>query len=442
MFHKLQQFLFKPVDNSPIILFRIFFGLLIVFEVIGAILTGWVKETFIEPQHHIPFMGFAWISLPSNEAFVYSYYGLMAVAGILIMLGAWYRGATLAFAFMWWGSYLMQKVHYNNHYYLLILLTFFMAAIPANRYAAWDVKRNPGLKRYTCPQWCIAIFVIQTGIVFTFAAIAKIYPDWLDGKPISLWFSMKTNYPVIGPLFKAEWFKFLIIYGGIAFDLFITPLLLWRRTRTAAFILCIIFNLFNSITFQIGGFPYLMIALTIFFFPPEVIRKRFFKKKPAADTQLQTFSPHRPKLVLTTLMIYFVIQIVLPLRHLLIPGAVLWTEEGHRMAWQMMLRTKTGDVSFHGKIPETGEHITIHLHNHFTTLQRRQIAKQPDMIWQTAQILKKIYAEKGYPTIALYAKTSVSLNGGPWKPIVDPETDLARAEWPLFAHTPWILPYE
>lgn len=438
----LKNFLFKRVDNAPIVLFRMFFGGLIVLEVVGAMFTGWIKETLIEPVHHLPFIGFEWLSLPSDPVIVYGYYGLMGIAGAMIMLGAYYQAATLVFAFLWWGCYLMQKVHYNNHYYLLILLAFFMAIIPANRYAAWDVRRKPALKAYTCPQWCILIFILQMAIVFAFAAAAKVYPDWLAGKPISLWFSAKGHYPVIGSLFRTTWFKYFIIYGGIVFDLVIVPLLLWRRTRVFAFGLCLFFHLFNSIVFQIGGFPYLMIALTVFFFPPDVIRKRFFKKKPAADIQPGVVLPRKAGLITGALAVYFIIQLILPLRHLFIPGSVLWTEEGHRMAWHMMLRTKTGHVSFHGRVPETGEIVTIPLHEYFTPLQCRQMAKQPDMIWQAAQILKKIYTEKGYPTMALYATTSVSLNGGPFKPIIDPETDLAHAAWPRFGATPWVLPYE
>ncbi len=156
-----------------------------------------------------------------------------------------------------------------------------------------------------------------------------------------------------------------------------------------------------------------MIALTLFFFPGETIRKRFFKRKSAANIPGPVAEPRYSRFIMAALSIYFIIQIALPLRHILIPGSVLWTEEGHRMAWHMMLRSKSGHISFHGKVPETGEQIEINLHDYFTPLQCRQIAKYPDMTWQAAQILKKIYAKKGYPTIALYAAGEVSLNGGP-----------------------------
>ncbi|MBX2844630.1 MAG: HTTM domain-containing protein, partial [Saprospiraceae bacterium] len=47
----------RPIDNSPLIAFRIFFGVLMFFESIGAILTGWLKETFVDPKFTFNFMG-------------------------------------------------------------------------------------------------------------------------------------------------------------------------------------------------------------------------------------------------------------------------------------------------------------------------------------------------------------------------------------------------
>ncbi|WP_316930169.1 HTTM domain-containing protein [Leeuwenhoekiella sp. MAR_2009_132] len=35
-------------------------------------------------------------------------------------------------------------------------------------------------------------------------------------------------------------------------------------------------------------------------------------------------------------------QLELPLRHWIIKDDVLWTEEGHRLSWRMMLRSKGG----------------------------------------------------------------------------------------------------
>ncbi len=45
-------------------------------------------------------------------------------------------------------------------------------------------------------------------------------------------------------------------------------------------------------------------------------------------------------------------QVYLPVRHYFIPGNVFWTEEGHRMAWRMMLRNKAGEVVVYVSKPD------------------------------------------------------------------------------------------
>lgn len=441
----LHKHLFEEVDNSPLIVFRIFFGLLAFLESAGAIFTGWVKDTFVEPKHALTFIGFEWLQ-PLPGYGMYFYYAIMAVAGLMIMTGSWYKLATLIFTFMWWGCYLMQKSHYNNHYYLLILLSFFMLIVPAHRYFSGDVKRNPSLKSMTCPKWCFLIFILQVWIVFTYASIAKLYPDWLQGKPIGLWFSYKTHYPVIGPLLGKEWFKLAVVYGAILFDLLIIPMLLWKRTRLFALVLALMFNIFNSIVFQIGIFPYLMIAIMVFFFPPETIRRIFFKNKLAIGKELLFLLNARvggkKRFITLGLALYFLFQLLLPLRHFLFEGNVHWTEEGHRMAWHMMLRSKWGSVDFTIKDPKTGEIWKVKPSEHFSVDQSTEIAKLPDMTWQCAQFLKNYYAERGKPGVEIYANSSVSLNGGPYRPLINPNVDLAKVKWEPFKHSDWLLPYD
>lgn len=125
----------QPVDNSPLIIFRIFFGLLLFLETSGAIVTGWVKENLILPKILFPFIGFEWLK-PLPGSGMYCYYDLMAVLGFFVLIGFWYRVSLGLFTLLWWATYLMQKTSYNNHYYLIILLCFLMLLVPANAYAS------------------------------------------------------------------------------------------------------------------------------------------------------------------------------------------------------------------------------------------------------------------------------------------------------------------
>ena len=169
----LKLFLFKKIDNAQLVVFRVFYGLLVCAEAFGALATGWVRRTFVEPKFTFSFIGFEWLQpLPGNGMYVY--FAIMGVLGILITLGYKYRFSAFAFAFMWSGVYLMQKTSYNNHYYLLMLLAFIMAMLPANRDISLDSRLNPGFRSHSMFNYIRWIIILQLFIVYTYAAVAKL----------------------------------------------------------------------------------------------------------------------------------------------------------------------------------------------------------------------------------------------------------------------------
>ena len=393
-----------------------------------------MDQTLIEPEFTFTFIGFEWLQpLPGDG--MYYYYALMAVAGLMIMFGLWYRMSATLFFLLWTGTYLMQKTSYNNHYYLLVLLSGAMAVMPAHKYYSLDVRFGFTRKSLTCARGCITFFIVQILIVYVFASINKIYPDWLSAEPISIWFGSKKDYWLIGNLLQEKWLQYGVAYGGIVYDGIIVFLLLFKRTRWVGFWLSVFFNLFNSAVFQIGIFPYLMIALSVLFFPEVSVRKFFFKRKPAVEV-----SPTKlGQPVLLLFLVYFAIQIWLPLRHYWYPGDVRWTEEGHRMAWQMMLYSKSAYAKFTVVNTETGETDIIRTRDHLTRKQRLKMAGRPDMIWQFVQHIKEQY--KGQP-VAIYVEGKCKLNRGEFRELVDPEVDMAAVEWKRFDHAEWIKIYE
>ncbi|MEQ9437607.1 MAG: HTTM domain-containing protein [Cyclobacteriaceae bacterium] len=436
----LAGWLTTAVDNSALVLFRIAFGLLIAAEGGGAIATGWVRRVFVEPKFTFNFIGFDFLQVFVGET-MYLVYGLLAVAGLMVMLGYRYRLAMLTYAILWTLCYLLQKTSYNNHYYLLMLLCWIMVFMPAHRYFSLDVRQGRVTTAVTCPRWCIVVFVVQLWIVYTFAALAKVYPDWLAGIPIQLWFVSKANYWLIGPLLQQEWMQTAVIYGGIAFDGLIVPALLWKRTRPFAFAAALFFHGFNSAVFHIGIFPYLAMALCAFFFPGEQIRQRFFKRKlpMTNEVKLQSKYTLAPWMIAVG-VIYFLWQVYLPLRHYLYEGNVFWTEEGHRMSWRMMLRTKSGSVRFQVEDLKTGETWWAEPRDYLTAKQARKLGTHPDLIWQFSQFLEKMYRERGFEDVAIYAHGDVSLNGHVRAPLVDSSVDLSAVPWEPFHHAAWIYP--
>jgi hypothetical protein len=433
----LDRFLFKYIDNSPLIVFRIIFGLLIFIESIGAIFTGWVKRILIDPKFTFSFIGFEWLQ-PLPENWMYLYYVVMGIFGLFVMFGYKYRFSIIAFTLLWTATYLMQKSAYNNHYYLLIILSFLMIFQPANTYLSVDAKKNPSIVNHAMPQWCKYVIILQMAIVYIYGAIAKIYPDWLDTTVVEIFMSLKQHYYIIGDFIQLKGFHYFIAYSGIAFDLLVVPLLLWKRTRKFAFFASIFFHLFNSIVFQVGIFPYLSLAISLFFFEPKTVRNIFLRKKPIYEAD-KVIIPKSSKYIIALLLIFFSVQIVLPLRHWVIKDDVLWTEEGHRMSWRMMLRSKVGTISYRVFNTSNNSIAQIELSDYLTNKQIKALPTNPDMIWQFAQYLKKSYKDKGID-IKVFVSSSISVNRKPFKRFIDPNIDLASVSWNVFKHNEWILP--
>lgn len=433
----LDRFLFTRIDNSPLLVFRMFFGVLISFECYGAILTGWVRRNLIEPKFTFNFIGFEWLQ-PLPGPGMYIYFLVMGTLGILITLGFKYRFSILAFTLLWAGTYLMQKTAYNNHYYLLLLLSGLMFFLPANKNYSLDARSTPGIREHTMFSYVKWIIVLQLLIVYTYAAIAKMYGDWLDFSIIEILFKAKIDYPLVGALLQDPTVHKFIGLSGILFDLFIVPALLWKRTRKWAFVASIFFHLFNSIIFQIGIFPYLSLAFTLFFFPPEMIRRIFLKgKTPVFGERLQV--PENKNWVKGLLGFYFLIQLLLPIRHYFIKDDVLWTEEGHRLSWRMMLRSRQGIITYRVVNKTTGDVHMVDQDAYLTKAQQRKTASYPDFIWQFARHLKQEYRSRG-EEVSVFVDSRVGVNGKPFAPFIDPETDLANEPWNYFWHNAWILP--
>jgi hypothetical protein len=430
--------LFLQIDNAPLIIFRIFFGFLLACETFGAIVTGWVKSNLVDVKFTFSHIGMEWLQ-PLPGYGMYFYFAAMGVLGLLVMAGYKYRFTLGAFTILWAGVYFMQKTSYNNHYYLLLLVCIIMLFLPANKYASLDAKQNPAIKQYTMPAWCSWVMIAQVAIVYFYATLAKFYPDWLDGTFTQLMLERKIS-GIIHSEGTREALYLFIAYAGIAFDLLIVPLLLFRKTRTIAFIASLVFHIFNSISLEIGIFPFFALSFVVFFYPPDKIKKLFFRNKPVAETAGQPTTEGMA--VLKYFFIpFFILQLLLPLRHYLIKGDVLWTEEGHRLSWRMMLRQRYGSTHFKVVDKKTGQAYRYEPLFVLTQKQKRGMETKPDMIWQMAQRIKQEYKAKGMD-VAVYADSFASVNRDHLKRLIDPKADLAQAKWDYFFHCDWILLYD
>ncbi len=128
----------------------------------------------------------------------------------------------------------------------------------------------------------------------------------------------------------------------------------------------------------------------------------------------------------------------IPLRSFLYPGNTLWTEEGFRFSWKVMLIEKSGALEFTIVQPD-GTSTRVTPRDYLTPFQMRMVSTQPDMILQFAHVVADDYARRGLGPVRVYADAQVSWNGRRRAPLIDPQIDLVQ-QTDGWQHKRWILP--
>ena len=255
-----------PVSIAPLVIFRIVFGALLFFMAIRTLALGWVDKFYIAPSFYFKFYAFEWVQ-PFGMPIIYLLFIAMIFSALAIMLGAFYRISSFLFFIIFTYFELLDVTHYLNHYYLISLLAFLMCWLPANRAYSIDVWRNKALHIETVPAWTILIIQLQLSLVYFFAGLAKLQTDWLlDAQPLRIWLSRQSNFPLIGPLLTWPIVAYLCSWFGAIFDLTIPFWLKWKKSRPLAYIFVVGFHIATGLLFNIGIFPWLMMALTLIFF--------------------------------------------------------------------------------------------------------------------------------------------------------------------------------
>ena len=137
------------------------------------------------------------------------------------------------------------------------------------------------------------------------------------------------------------------------------------------------------------------------------------------------------------LAVFFVFQVLFPLRHLLYPGDVAWTEQGHPFSWRMKLRSKEGTVVF--RVSDPVSQRTLEVSRTLAAWQWEEMACRPDMILQYAHHLAEQRRIEGTKGVEVRADVWCALNGRRFARLVDPARDLAAVDRSLAA-ADWILP--
>jgi hypothetical protein len=442
--------LFSPVDIAFLVFFRIIFGGIMLWEVYRYFTHGWITRYYIEPALTFTYYGFSWVR-PWPGSGMYIHFFVMGLAAACVMAGFLYRFAAPVFFLAFTYFFQLDQTRYLNHFYLVCLISFLMCFLPAERAFSVDALLRRKVRSDVVPAWTLWLLRAQVGIPYFYGGIAKINSDWIHGgEPMRSWLRPLTKVPGGGPIFTSDWVVYSFVITGLLIDLLVVPLLLWRRTRLFGFAAAVLFNLINSVIFDIGIFPWLMLGALLIYFPPGLVRRfaRAFMSPgeefheaqlpQAAKTSCPSLSTSQ-KITAGLLTAYLAVQILLPLRHYLYPGDVSWTEEGHNFSWHMKLRTKTGEAVYTVTHPASGQTWTIKPEQYLKSHQIVKMTTKPDLILHFGHYLAEEKRREGYENVEVRARVMVSLNGRPPQLLIDPNVDLTKEEVSLLPAR-WIVP--
>ncbi|HEV2295985.1 MAG TPA: HTTM domain-containing protein [Tepidisphaeraceae bacterium] len=440
----LVQRLFQPIDIASLVVFRITFGAIMTWEAFRYLVprepdgVSWARQFYIDPQVLFKYYGFAWVHPWPGEGMIYHLWA-WALAAICVAIGLGYRISAAVLWLLITHMFLLDQTRYLNHMYLICLLSFLLIFLPLNRSASIDAMLRPAIRSHVAPAWTLYLLRFQLAAVYIFSGIARTNGDWMRGEPMRMWLRSRAEDSLFAPLLMSDWAPYLFSFGGMLFDLLIVPLLLWRRTRAIAFCTAVFFHLANAYIFHIGVFPWLGIAATTLFLDPDWPRRLL--RRSGATAHAPAVFPLRRGIVVA-LALYVIVQLFLPLRHLLYRGRVNWTHEGHNFAWRMKLDDRRTRVRFYIVHPSTGHRTGVDLNQFLTPRQQHVMSTRPDMLLQFAHHLARHHQrEFGSARPQVYADVAVSLNGRPMKPLVHPHIDLTTRQASL-GPADWIVHQE
>ncbi len=466
----LRDFLYRPVDASSLALFRIVFGLVMAVDMLYMWVNGENFGSADAFRGHYAFLSVmeGWRAPDPNVVFP-----LIAAAGLVIATGTLTRVAAALFCVVFSYVFVLDPARFNNHEYLIAMLAGLLVFVRSD--AVWSVRARRLGAEPTIPFWHLGVFRFLLCVVYFYGGIAKFDADWLRGEPIVAWVDSAGDNHLLGYWFRQRWVGLAIGYIGVVFDLFIWVLLLWRPTRPWAIGLVLVFHLTNSQLFNIGVFPWLGIGSLVLFLDADTPRRlweRLTGAKPAdAPTPPPAVPLVRQNLATSALVLFAVVQLVVPFRHWAYSGWVEWNQVGKSFSWRMMLSYKevfvgmqvvdvdrklVFEVDQGWRIAEEvgvtpGKPTLVRSQGQLFLVPSRLIPRtgllrgkgvwgDPRLLAQYARSVAADARALGIRRPFVRVDAVASLNGRPFQYLVDPTVNLAEAEVPLLGTPEWVVP--
>ncbi len=434
----------ESVDGASLAVFRMLFGLLMFGSTVRFMALGWVDRCYGEPTFFFKYWGFAWVR-SFDVSVMYALFGVVALAALGMAIGLFYRWCAVVFTLVFTYVELIDVTNYLNHYYLVSLLGVLCCLLPLDQVGSLDGwrRRRRGIETgATVPKRALSLLRFQVGVVYLFAGLAKLEPDWLlHGQPLGIWLASRSEAPMMGAVGNLPYAALVFSWAGFVHDLLAPFLLSHRVTRRWFFPVLVLFHGGTFLLFNIGIFPLLMPICALLFFEPGFPR-RLLKPMgcgvlPSPSAPLETKKRNGPHQWFVGA--WMLLQVLVPLRTHLYGGNVLWHEQGMRWSWRVMLREKNGSITYRVRSSAWQGERLVSPRRYLTSHQEREMSGQPDMVLQLGKHVGEQAKKRGLQDVQVFVDALVSLNGRPGAPMIDPSVDLMTVRDGV-GLAGWILP--
>jgi len=430
-----------PVDVASLAAFRALFGGVLMFAALRYVYKGWVWTQLLAPPFHFTYPSLEFVR-PWPGSFMYVHMAVLVCAGVGLTLGI---GARLCAGILCLGfAYLelIDRATFLNHYYLICLMALLLTCVPSDGALSIASRLWPSCRVSSVPRYVLYTLRLQVGVVYVFAGLAKLNPDWLwHAQPLRIWLSARAHaLPGVGPWLVLPWIACVASWLGAVFDLTVVPMLLLTVTRSYAFAAAGVFHALTGWLFPIGMFPWIMLSCATLFFAPDWPRRLLGDRAMndecavrAADPST-AYTPH-PWLA-GCFALHCCVQVLIPLHHHVCVRDSAWTNEGWDFAWKVMLAEKAGSVRLLMHDRSSGERWEVDPAHELHPYQLRALGQDARLIVQYARHVAAVARTRTGHEVAVYADAIATLNGRPAQRLIAEDVDLASDPLPK----PAVLP--
>lgn len=203
------------------------------------------------------------------------FYGLTVVAGLLLMVGLWTRGAAVLTLFLWMSLYVSNPFVGSGGDAILRMVLLYACFTDSGRHFSVDawLRRRRGAVRPLLPDWlsitlhnvAVVLIIHQVVMVYVGSALWKVQSEvWMQGRAVYFPLQTEAYSPwrdLIHPFSSAEPIVLVATWTAIAVQLLFPVMLLYRSTRALALVVVTGMHLGIGVFMGIMYFSLVMIAV-------------------------------------------------------------------------------------------------------------------------------------------------------------------------------------